>query len=122
MDRSTTSLARLGVPAEAGGAWAGRWIPTAGPALPSLNPATGAVLGEVRPAGRAEYEAAPGCALERVTEWRARPAPRRGALVRRLGELLRRHREALGELVSLEVGKIRSEGVGEVQEMIDICD
>jgi aldehyde dehydrogenase (NAD+) len=55
-------------------------------------------------------------------EWRRVPAPRRGELVRRLGEELRRHKEALGRLVSLEVGKSLSEGLGEVQEMIDICD
>jgi aldehyde dehydrogenase (NAD+) len=61
-------------------------------------------------------------ALERFDEWRMRPAPKRGELVRRLGDLLRDHKEALGELVSLETGKIRAEGVGEVQEMIDICD
>src|SRR5262249_35910501 len=58
----------------------------------------------------------------RFAEWRLRPAPRRGELVRKLGDKLRVHKEALGELISLEVGKIRSEGLGEVQEMIDICD
>ncbi len=54
--------------------------------------------------------------------WRRVPAPVRGQLVRRLGELLRQHRDALGELVSIEAGKIRTEGLGEVQEMIDICE
>jgi aldehyde dehydrogenase (NAD+) len=61
-------------------------------------------------------------AAERFVEWRMRPAPARGEVVRQLGEKLRKHKEALGELISLEVGKIRSEGLGEVQEMIDICD
>src|SRR5262249_31376475 len=60
--------------------------------------------------------------LRKFDEWRLRPAPRRGELVRSLGELLRQHKELLGELVSLETGKIRAEGIGEVQEMIDICD
>jgi aldehyde dehydrogenase (NAD+) len=55
-------------------------------------------------------------------QWRAVPAPVRGELVRRLGQKLRQHKEALGLLVSLEAGKVRSEGLGEVQEMIDICD
>ncbi|MGB7421405.1 MAG: aldehyde dehydrogenase family protein [Comamonas sp.] len=61
-------------------------------------------------------------ANEAALAWRGVPAPVRGELVRRLGELLRRHKAALGELVSLEAGKITSEGQGEVQEMIDICD
>ncbi|MCD6663717.1 MAG: aldehyde dehydrogenase family protein [Comamonas sp.] len=61
-------------------------------------------------------------AHEAALAWRGVPAPVRGELVRRLGELLRRHKAALGELVSLEAGKITSEGQGEVQEMIDICD
>ena len=65
-------------------------------------------------------------AVERATdafrEWRTTPAPVRGQLVQRLGELLRDHKDDLGELVSIEAGKIRSEGLGEVQEMIDICD
>jgi aldehyde dehydrogenase (NAD+) len=63
-----------------------------------------------------------GAAHEAFLEWRAVPAPVRGALVRELGELLREHKEDLGTLVSIEAGKIRSEGLGEVQEMIDICD
>ena len=90
--------------------------------LESIDPATGQVLGRVRAAGRADYEAALARAGERFLEWRMRPAPRRGELIRRLGEVLRRRREALGELISLETGKIRDEGIGEVQEMIDICD
>ena len=89
---------------------------------PSENPATGAVLGQVRGATREDYEAAVEAARARFVEWRMRPAPRRAELVRRLGELLRRHKEALGDLISLEMGKIRAEGLGEVQEMIDICD
>jgi len=93
-----------------------------GEPLESLDPSTGASLGRIRSATRAEYDARVDAALNRFVEWRARPAPRRGELVRRLGELLREHKESLGELVSLETGKIRSEGLGEVQEMIDICD
>src|SRR5215470_8411079 len=104
---------RLGATFEAGGS---------GEVLESKNPATGTTLGRARATSRAEYEARVGAALERFDEWRARPAPKRGELVRRLGELLREHKEPLGELVSLETGKIRSEGLGEVQEMIDICD
>jgi aldehyde dehydrogenase (NAD+) len=90
--------------------------------LESINPATGEVIGRVTAATRADYDAAVARAQERFAEWRTRPAPRRGELVRRLGELLRANKARLGELVSHEVGKIRSEGLGEIQEMIDICD
>jgi aldehyde dehydrogenase (NAD+) len=95
----------------------------AGPdALESRDPTTGEVLGRVQAMARAGYDARVEAALRRFEEWRMRPAPRRGELVRRLGELLRAHKRPLGELVSLETGKIRAEGLGEVQEMIDICD
>jgi aldehyde dehydrogenase (NAD+) len=93
-----------------------------GDVLESINPATGAALGQIRAVTRAEYDRCVAAALARFDEWRMRPAPKRGDLVRRLGELLRDHKESLGELVSLETGKIRAEGIGEVQEMIDICD
>ncbi len=87
---------------------------------PARTPITGGSLGS---AGAA---ADVGAAVERATEafawWRTTPAPVRGNVVRRLGELLRAHKAELGELVSIEAGKIRSEGLGEVQEMIDICD
>jgi aldehyde dehydrogenase (NAD+) len=93
-----------------------------GDAIVSTNPASGASLGEVRAATRADYDAAVEAARARFVEWRMRPAPKRAELVRKLGELLRRKKEALGALISLEMGKIRAEGQGEVQEMIDICD
>jgi aldehyde dehydrogenase (NAD+) len=88
--------------------------------LPSRTPITGGSFG---PAGTpADVDAAVDRATEAFRTWRTTPAPVRGALVRRLGELLRQHKDELGELVSIEAGKIRSEGLGEVQEMIDICD
>jgi aldehyde dehydrogenase (NAD+) len=84
------------------------------------TPITGATLGVAGSAGNVDD------AVERATAafltWRDTPAPVRGNVVRRLGELLRQHKAELGELVSIEAGKIRSEGLGEVQEMIDICD
>ena len=104
---------RLGVTPEASGS---------GEVLESFNPATGRALGRVRGITRAEYDARVAAALERFDEWRMRPAPKRGEMVRRFGELLRENKEPLGELVSLETGKIRAEGLGEVQEMIDICE
>ena len=90
---------------------------------PARTPISGGSLG---PAGAATSPAGIDGVAERATEafaaWRTVPAPARGHLVRRLGELLRQHRDTLGELVSIEAGKIRSEGLGEVQEMIDICE
>jgi aldehyde dehydrogenase (NAD+) len=93
-----------------------------GTMLESVNPATGAAQGRIRAATRAEYDQRVETGLRRFQEWRMRPAPTRGQVVRRLGELLREFKEPLGELVSLETGKIRAEGLGEVQEMIDICE
>jgi aldehyde dehydrogenase (NAD+) len=104
------------------GAAAGDWIATSGPEIASVDPTTGETIARIRAAGEDAYEQVVSSALTRFAEWRLRPAPRRGELVRKLGDKLRVHKEALGELISLEVGKIRSEGLGEVQEMIDICD
>ena len=87
-----------------------------------VSPVDGAVLASVPLAGAAETQAAIGQAHAAYLQWRTVPAPRRGELVRLLGEELRAHKDALGRLVSLEVGKSPSEGLGEVQEMIDICD
>jgi aldehyde dehydrogenase (NAD+) len=91
--------------------------------LRGRTPITGGALGAVgHPGDASAVDDAVARATEAFTEWRATPAPVRGNLVRRFGELLREHKDALGELVSIEAGKIRSEGLGEVQEMIDICD
>jgi aldehyde dehydrogenase (NAD+) len=88
----------------------------------SRAPRDGSVLARVRACTAVEAGGAITRAYQASLDWRSVPAPVRGELVRRLGDQLRHHKEALGELVSLEVGKIRSEGLGEVQEMIDICD
>jgi aldehyde dehydrogenase (NAD+) len=111
--RAKAILDRIGVTSKPGGA---------GEALESVNPSTGKTQGAIRATTRAEYDARVEAALRKFDEWRMRPAPKRGEVVRRLGELLRSEKEALGELVSLETGKIRAEGAGEVQEMIDICE
>jgi aldehyde dehydrogenase (NAD+) len=88
--------------------------------LTARTPITGGGLG---PAGEpGDADAAVARALDAFATWRTTPAPVRGELVRRLGQQLRDHKAELGELVSIEAGKIRSEGLGEVQEMIDICD
>jgi aldehyde dehydrogenase (NAD+) len=89
---------------------------------PAVTPITGETLARVRTASRDEYERVSEAAAAAFREWRMVPAPRRGEIVRRIGEALRREKAALGALVSLEVGKIRAEGEGEVQEMIDMAD
>ncbi|MCC7464149.1 MAG: aldehyde dehydrogenase family protein [Gammaproteobacteria bacterium] len=86
------------------------------------SPIDGATLGSVAGTSATDAAAAIGQAQAAFLRWREVPPPRRGALVRLLGEELRAHQKDLGQLVSLEVGKIASEGLGEVQEMIDICD
>jgi aldehyde dehydrogenase (NAD+) len=86
------------------------------------SPITGALIGRVKTHGQADVDAALGRARAAFAQWRDVPAPRRGELVRLLGNRLREKKEALGRLVSLEAGKILQEGLGEVQEMIDICD
>jgi len=90
--------------------------------LPTLSPIDGQVLAQVRGAPVADVATATERAHAAFLRWRSVPAPQRGELVRLLGEELRAHKQALGELVTLEVGKVSSEGLGEVQEMIDICD
>jgi len=105
------------------GVYAGRWVRRpAGSAVVSHNPATGAPLGMVAQGGSADYEACVAVAQETFVRWRMHPAPLRGELVRRCGDALRAHKADLGRLVSLEMGKILPEGLGEVQEMIDIAD
>ncbi len=86
------------------------------------SPVSGEIMGRVHPAGPGEVNGIVEAAHTAFLEWRDVPAPKRGELVRLFGEELRADKTALGELVTLETGKILSEGLGEVQEMIDICD
>ncbi|MFJ8630738.1 aldehyde dehydrogenase family protein [Streptomyces sp. NPDC093568] len=90
--------------------------------LQARTPVTGENLFGLRAAGAADTEEAVAAARTAFLTWRTTPAPRRGELVRRLGELLREHKGELADLVTIEAGKIRSEALGEVQEMIDICE
>ena len=118
-------LGKLGILDLNPGACSGprRWIAGEGTErVVSFNPATGEALGAVTLATEAAYEQVLAAAAETFTTWRERPAPKRGDLVRDLGSALRDLKEPLGDLVTLEMGKIRAEGHGEVQEMIDICD
>ena len=118
-------LKRLGIDSINAGAWSGSlgWSKdVAGALITSVNPATGETLAQVRAATVTDYEAVMRGALEAATAWRSVPAPRRGEAVRLLGEALRAVKDDLGALVTLENGKIRAEGLGEVQEMVDIAD
>ncbi|MEJ7595861.1 MAG: aldehyde dehydrogenase family protein, partial [Planctomycetaceae bacterium] len=90
--------------------------------LTSYAPSTSEAIADVMLAGTAEYDAVSDRAQASFLKWRSVPAPVRGQLIRDLGNRLREFCEPLGELVSLEMGKIKAEGIGEVQEMIDICD
>ena len=118
-------LARLGLAETNPGAWSGSkgWSTSQDGALINVrNPATGAVIAQVRPANATDYENVMTSAVETAALWRSVPAPKRGEAVRLLGEELRKYKADLGTLVSLENGKILAEGLGEVQEMIDIAD
>jgi aldehyde dehydrogenase (NAD+) len=88
----------------------------------SIDPATAEVIAEAGDCSPAHYERLITSAAAAWDTWRTIPAPQRGAVVRMIGEELRRHKDALGTLISLETGKIKAEGDGEVQEMIDIAD
>ena len=99
------------------------WISDpAGDQLVSFNPTTAEPIASVTQATPAVYNLVVEQAEAAFLTWRMLPAPRRGLVVRDLGNALRDYVEPLGELVALEMGKIRAEGIGEVQEMIDICD
>ncbi len=89
---------------------------------PVRSPIDGAELGRVADTSLGDVAAAIEHSMAAFKAWRTVPAPQRGELVRRLGVVLRDHKAALGQLVTLEAGKIVQEGLGEVQEMIDICD
>ncbi|MFM8731774.1 MAG: aldehyde dehydrogenase family protein, partial [Phycisphaerales bacterium] len=93
-----------------------------GKAVDSLDPATGRVLATVRLDGVREYGRAVAAAQAVQHEWAMLPAPKRGEIVRLMGEAFRTHKDALGELVTREMGKIHPEGLGEIQECVDIAD
>lgn len=117
-------LESLGLDSVNAGTWSGANCLGEGdsPLIDSINPATGELIASVRSTSAAEYEAVVSNAREAFLEWRKIPAPVRGDAVRRLGSALRDNKDALGSLVTLEMGKIKAEGDGEVQEMIDIAD
>jgi aldehyde dehydrogenase (NAD+) len=114
-------LKKLGLQANNPGVFCGEWLGSGKP-LPSLSPIDGRLLATVRTATESEYERTARRALAAFQQWQLIPAPKRGEIVRQLGNALRAAKRDLGRLVTLEAGKILAEGEGEVQEMIDICD
>ncbi|MFM8838934.1 MAG: aldehyde dehydrogenase family protein, partial [Bacteroidota bacterium] len=116
-------LQALEIPSLESGASTGRrFLKAEGALLESYSPVDGALMGSVIQAGQSDYEQVMAAAVTAFQEWRNVPAPRRGEFVRLLGEEFRRLKEPLGQLVSYEMGKSLQEGLGEVQEIIDICD
>jgi len=114
-------LHKLGLQASNPGVFSDEWAGSGKP-LPSLSPIDGRVLATVRTATPEEYDHAARRARQAFQKWQLLPAPKRGEIVRQLGNALRAAKQDLGRLVTLEAGKILAEGEGEVQEMIDICD
>ena len=113
----------LGLQEYNSGAWTDTPLDTSkGEVFACHNPADGSVLANVHMASADHLETVIATAKEKFQSWRMLPAPKRGEIVRQMGEALRRHKDDLGALVTLEVGKIRSEGLGEVQESIDMAD
>jgi len=117
-------LSQLGVKNEVNkGASTGKnWIDTKGDVIDSFTPVDGSKIGQVKLASVEDYNEAVEVASNAFQEWRQWTAPARGEVVRQLGNALREYKEPLGKLVSYEMGKSYQEGLGEVQEMIDICD
>jgi len=99
-----------------------QWIKSKGEMILSYSPVDNQLIGAVTTTDKAAYDQVIATAQNAFIEWRNWPAPKRGEVVRQLGEALRKDKEALGQLVSYEMGKSLQEGLGEVQEMIDICD
>ena len=116
-------LKQFGIEAVNNGASTGaHWIPTSGSMIESFSPVDGKLIASVKSATANDYETVVKKAQEAFIPWRTMPAPKRGEIVRQLAERIRFYKEPLGQLVSYEMGKSYQEGLGEVQEMIDICD
>jgi aldehyde dehydrogenase (NAD+) len=116
-------LAKLGIQDSNKGVSTGKdWLNSKGETIDSYSPVDGKKIASVVAADKESYEAVIAKAEAAFKEWRNWPAPKRGEVVRQVGEALRAKKEILGKLVSYEMGKSLQEGMGEVQEMIDICD
>jgi aldehyde dehydrogenase (NAD+) len=119
---NTDFLKQLGLSEKNDGTSTGQHSQSSGTYIASHSPVDGSYIGSVSETTREEYEEVIRAAREAFLEWRLVPAPKRGEIVRQYGDMLRKHKDALGRLVSYEMGKSLQEGWGEVQEMIDICD
>ena len=119
---STSVKQRLNISDSESGAFNGSWLNTKSNILESISPVNNKKIGSINCADRNIYEKVVQQAQKAFQEWQKVPAPKRGEIVRQLGDALRKNKKDLGALVSLETGKIRAEGEGEVQEMIDIAD
>jgi aldehyde dehydrogenase (NAD+) len=116
-------LKALGIKSENSGTSTGlKWMKSGKKFYPSYSPVDGALIAKVAETSYDDYNRIIDTAQSAFLEWRNIPAPRRGEIVRQIGNELRVHKKALGKLVSYEMGKSLQEGLGEVQEMIDICD
>jgi aldehyde dehydrogenase (NAD+) len=115
-------LNKLGLYPEEMGAGTGKWEKCDGEILHSVTPITGKTIATIKCADEKNYNHIIEKSIEAFQSWRQIPAPKRGEIVRQMGNALRKNKEALGALITLEVGKIRAEGEGEVQEMIDMAD
>ena len=116
------ALKELGLKEINKGSSTGRDCFSSGGLLESYSPVDGRLIGKVTCSSKEDYEKVMSSATSAFKNWRTVPAPKRGEVVRQFGDKLRTHKEALGKLVSYEMGKSYQEGMGEVQEMIDICD
>ena len=118
----TKALKELGLNEINEGSSTGNDCFSSGSVIESFSPVTGELIGKVKCTTESDYEKVMASATSAFKHWRIIPAPKRGEIVRQFGDKLREHKEALGKLVSFEMGKSYQEGLGEVQEMIDICD
>lgn len=122
-ERLHQSLKNLGIePSHMGLSTGKKWHTTAGKKVEMISPADGSLITTITQATKEDYNLMMETAQQAFLQWRMVPAPKRGEIVRQIGEELRLHKEDLGYLVSWEMGKILQEGMGEVQEMIDIAD
>jgi len=118
----TEVFAALGLADQNSGVFGGEWLDATGEPIEVVNPTTAETLATVTMASADDYDRVVASSVETFERWRLLPAPKRGQYVRQLGDALREKIEPLGALVTLEMGKILPEGIGEVQEMVDICD